>query len=457
MHDPPRSRGLPRLSDLAPEVAATVVRVAGDIAVVIGDDGVIRNVADGRQPLPRADHDWVGRRWADTVSQATRGRAEALLREAREHGVSRRSELNHPGAEGSEIPFSWAAVRLGDGGPLLAVGRDLRAVSAIQQRFQETQMSLEREYWQRRSSDGQHRQLFQVVHDAVLVLDADSGLVLEANAAAGALFERTGQSWAGVSPGSLVEDGQRARLDELVFNTRAYGAATELRLRTAGQGTTVDVSATLLQGGERRRLLLRARQPEPETPSILGFVNQTADAVLVADSSGGVLCANPAFLALCGVPEEVQARGRSLGALLGGDDAPWAALLARVRAEGIVEGARVPLRRPAGRAAAVSVSASSLADGDQERVGLVLRALPQEAAGPAMLQLELTGLPLQVGQATLAELLAEVARQAEAQLIRSALGLGEGDLARAAQHLGIAPEELRQRMSALALPAAGEA
>ncbi len=455
MHEPPRPRGLPRLSDLAPEVAATVVRVAGDIAVVIGDDGVIRNVADGRQPLPRADHDWVGRRWADTVSQATRGRAEALLREAREHGVSRRSELNHPGAEGSEIPFSWAAVRLGEGGPLLAVGRDLRAVSAIQQRFQETQMSLEREYWQRRSSDGQHRQLFQVVHDAVLVLDADSGLVLDANAAAGELFARTGQPWAGVSPGSLVEDSQRAHLDELVFNTRAYGAASEQRLRTAQQGTTVDVSATLFQTGERRCLLLRARRPEPEASAILGFVDQTADAVLVADSAGGVLCANPAFLALCGVPEEAQARGRSLSALLGGDDAAWAALLARVRAEGIVEGVRLPLRLAAGRAAVVTVSASSLADGDQERVGLVLRALPGEAPGPSALQLDFTGLPLQVGQATLGELLAEVTRQAETQLIQSALRLGQGDLARAARHLGIGRDELLQRMSALPLPAPG--
>jgi hypothetical protein len=50
-----------RLSEMASEVASTVVRVAGDIALVIGQDGVIRSVADGNLPLAGSGATWVGR------------------------------------------------------------------------------------------------------------------------------------------------------------------------------------------------------------------------------------------------------------------------------------------------------------------------------------------------------------------------------------------------------------
>jgi hypothetical protein len=124
-----------RLSELAPEVASTVVRVAGDIALVIGEDGVIRTVAEGTMGLHQDGQDWVGRPWVETVGDTARKKVELLLHEAQLHGVSQRRELNHPLPGGTDIPVSWAAVRLGNRGPVLAVGRDLRAIGAIQQRF----------------------------------------------------------------------------------------------------------------------------------------------------------------------------------------------------------------------------------------------------------------------------------------------------------------------------------
>ena len=46
-HDP---QAASRLLELAPEVASTIVRVAGDIALVIGVDGVICQVAASGTP-----------------------------------------------------------------------------------------------------------------------------------------------------------------------------------------------------------------------------------------------------------------------------------------------------------------------------------------------------------------------------------------------------------------------
>ena len=44
----------------------------------------------------------------------------------------------HGGNGAGDIPVAYTALRLGKGGPVLAVGRDLRAIAAIQQRFQRT-------------------------------------------------------------------------------------------------------------------------------------------------------------------------------------------------------------------------------------------------------------------------------------------------------------------------------
>ena len=43
--------------------------------------------------------------------------------------------------------MAYSAARLGESGPMLAVGHDLRAQAALQQRFVAAQEALERSYW----------------------------------------------------------------------------------------------------------------------------------------------------------------------------------------------------------------------------------------------------------------------------------------------------------------------
>lgn len=457
-----------RLSDLAPEVASTVVRVAGDIALVVGADGVIRSVADGPAPLHPGGQSWVGRAWADTVDASARQKVELLLHEAQSHGVSRRREFNHCSPEGNSIPVSWAAVRLGDSGPVLAVGRDLRAVSAIQQRFMDAQQEMERDYWQRRQTESHYRQLFQVAHDAVLVLDADSLEVLDANPAAGALL--------GAAPGELqglhgmqlrhfIEAGLRSTLDELLVTARSSGRASEVRLRVAGSGAPIDLSATPFRADAQHCLLLRARRAGAsagEPQAVMDFIGQTPDAVVVADSAGRVLWANPAFVDLCEAASEARLKGKPLAEALGGEALQWATLLARVRSRGIVGQATVTLHPPSSSKPAlrVGVSAALLADGDQEHIGFTLRAMPAvlAAVGTAdELALDVAALARRVGQASLADLLTEAQRMAEVHFIQAALQACGSHIDATAALLQLPAPALLARMAQLGLPVLGSA
>lgn len=445
------------ISELAPQVASTVVRVAGDIALVIGEDGVISSVAEGAISLSDAGQDWVGRPWVDTVSDAARKKVELLLQEAQQHGVSRRREVNHDTGGGANIPVSWAAVRLGTSGPVLAVGRDLRAIGAIQQRFMDAQQELEREYWHRRQAESRYRQLFQVAQDAVLVMDAATLKVLEANPAAGPLFETAEADLLGQTLNRCMEPAARAPLDELLITARTTGRAAEVRLRVAGSGLPIDLSATPFRAEEQRCLLLRARRAVPSSTdpkAVLDFISQTPDAVVVTDSAGRVLWANAAFVELCEAPSEARLRGRQIADAVGGDKQQWSTLLARVRTRGIVGQATLAIRTPGAPALMVGVSSALLAEGDQEHIGFTLRPAPAMTAPvgtAAELAMDVTQLVGRLGQLSLEDLLTEASRMAELHFIQAALRSSGGRLDAASAALGMEVKGLLSRMNHLGL------
>jgi transcriptional regulator PpsR len=451
------SRDLGALSALAPELASTIARVASDIALVIDSDGVIRKVAQGANPLAPACADWVGRRWVDTVTGETRAKVESMLGEARSGGVARRREVNHPGQAGSDdIPVAWSAIRLGDGGPVVAVGRDLRAVAAIQQRFVDAQQELERDYWRRRQAESRYRLLFQAASDAVLVLDSDTLNVLDANDAALGLLGRVAGGLVGHPLPECVATAARPAMLDLLASARATGRAGEVRLRSLGAEGAVDVSATPFRTPDGQHLLVRARRDvnasaDVDTPTaVAAFVEQTPDAVVITDSSGRIQFANRAFVASVGQGDETQLSGRLLPELLGDTGGQWHALLARTRIQGIVSRATLEMRAAGSAPATVDVTTALMAEGEQERVGFTLRpatgslrSTPQPADEWLQGMAELTKL---VGRIPLPELLSEVGHLAEKHLIESAVMRAGGLAPVAAEMLGLTAEGLQLRL-----------
>lgn len=449
---------LSALSTLATEVATTVASVGGDIALVIGHDGVIRNVAEGAGPLAGSMTDWVGRPWTETVTVETRRKVELLMQEVLTGGVARRREVNHTSASGVQIPVAYSAVQLGAQGPVLAVGRDLSTVAAIQQRFLEAQQDLERDYWQRRQADTRFRLLFQVLNDAVLLVDATTFEVLEANAAAESLFAAAPQGLLRAHLPDCVEAHSRAALSELLSTTRTLGRPGELRVRPQGPGLPVEVSATPFRSEHQQLLLVRARDTHTGSPSrplqdesrrLVDFVQHTPDGVVITDTTGRVLMANPAFAAMCGAHGEKDLRGRALDELFGDTLGQWTHLLNRARQRGIAVQEVLSIHTEDGQAS-VDASAAMLAEGDQECVGFSLRLLrqgsPLIATLDASLVSALAQLTQQVGRLPLADMLSEVQFIAERHLVSRALEVADGHVERAARALGLTVDGLELRM-----------
>ena len=467
---PPGVADLPDLgplSDLAPELARTFVTIASDIALVIDANGVIRNVALGQDPISNAAAGWVGQRWADTVTGDTQRKVEQLMSEVRSAGVTRRREVSHLNLGGSEVPVAYAAVRLGRDGPVLAVGRDLRAVAAIQQRFVETQQELERDYWRQRQAESRHRLLLQAAHDAVLAVDAADLRVLHANPAAGLLLGVAPMALAGLTLTDLVTPASRPSVRELLIMARATGRPAEMRahlamLDGANPGMLadtveriVDLSATPLRVDEHMHLLVRARVALGAGGVLAELAQSAPDGVVVTDPSGRMLAANAVFLARHGLASDADVANRPLADWLGPAAPLLAPLLAQARLEGLAE-----QRHHSG----LVMAAALLTEGDQECIGITLHRggilpahLPPQAAEMA---LAVDRLARQIGVATLPDLLLEASDLAERHFIEAALARTEGDPRQAALLLGIGLDHLWQRMrhhriNTLAGPGAG--
>jgi transcriptional regulator PpsR len=453
-----------RLSPVANQVAEVMASIASDLALVVDADGVILNVAEGSAALPTQCSQWVGHRWVDTASTDTRRKIELLLDEARAGSVTQRREVNHPIVDGDDVPIAWTAISLGENGPLVAVGRDLRTVAAIQRRFLDAQHEMELDYWRRRHADSRYRLLFQVASDGVLLVDAATLELIEANDAARRLLTPDPLIGPRRPLAGILPPAASAPVMELLTASRGTGRAGEVSVRFADGGSAWAVSATPFSVNEQQQLLVRLRQQErlqtgeDQSALMRTLVESTPDAVVVTDSSGRILLANPAFVSLLREGSDARLRGQRLTDVVGDTDGSWREAIARTRAHGLCP--CTPLTVGHGEiGVAVEVSSSLLTDGDQEHLGFALRIVdPPRAASlsaPPDLWPELATLRAQVGLASLDELVREGAQVVEHGLVRTALRLASGRVAAAAQLLRVEPERLARLLSEMDQPEPG--
>lgn len=447
-----RDRQPPNLDGLsawAPELAQALVMLSSDIALVLDANGIIKSVAQGGvdHVTPRTQ-EWIGSAWVDTATSETRGKVEQMLKEVNSTGRSRRREINHPGAMGATIPIEYTAMRLGESGPVLAVGRDLRAVAAIQQRFLESQQDVEKAYWRARQADSQYRLLFEVATDAVLVVD-ETLQIVEANQAASQLFELAIEQLIGRPVTLGFERQSHGALEELFMVARRTAQPSELRARVIGRLTATSVAATPFRSERGMRLLVRVRTvhtpaSSAELSSALGrLVGKTTDGIVVTDSSGRILVANPAFVELLRLDAGTDLRGRFLMEWIAAPPVLFETLLSQVRREGIARSAESRLRSRNGEVVTAEISAALLTEGDQECIGFTIHCVARRAVvSGERLKIDMEDLASRLGSDALPSLLRDGKELIESFLIENAVERSGGNLSKAAELLGTSIDRL---------------
>jgi len=444
------------LGELDAEAAATLIAATADVALVIDADGIVCDLAVGGDgPAVEGCADWVGQPWKDTVGADSRRKIEELLHDAAKKLPIRWRQVNHPSSSGDDIPMLYSATQIGSKGRVVAIGRDLRATAALQQKLLDVQQSMERDYLRLRHAETRYRLLFQMAAEAVLIIDATTQRVVEANPAAAQLLEESARRLVGRRFPEGFDAPSTQSLQALLSAVRAAGSAEEARVRLLEGRREFLVSASMFRQDNASLFLVRlspiaADSADAAMPSaqsrLTDIVASLPDGFVVCDTDGRILTANRAFLDLIQLTTEEQARGQSLERWLGRPGVDLNVLLANLRQHGAVRMFATSLTGEYGSSTEIEISAVSSPSSEPPCLGFTVRNVARRPAaearrGPALPRSveQLTEL---VGRVSLKELVRETTDVIERLCIEAALELTGDNRASAAEMLGLSRQSL---------------
>jgi len=488
--------GKSSLGDLDAKTATRLVGAASDIALVLDGRGTILDVlTQSDEPGLRGSRAWLGQPWVQTVTAESRQKVEALLRDAQTaaDATARWRQVNHPTKDGDDLPLLYAAVRIDDDGGgrakgcIVAFGRDLRAMVALQRRLVDAQQAMERDYWRFREAETRYRHLFETSSEAVLIVDGVTQKVLEANPVARTLCATSRARLVGAGLPALFDAGDAERLQNLLAAARSVGRQEPMHARLAG-GSEILVSASVFRQDEAAFVLLRLNPVRHEVavagkaagrgrtartvrmaPAeaavdeavLRAYLQNAPDGLVFCDSAGKVLAANRAFLTLAQLSAEEQARGQALDRWVGRTGIELGVLMTNLRQRGTVGLFVTSMRGEYGGDTEVEISAAMLDAGGSTMMAFALRdierRLKPETAHNAALAMprsvsELTEL---VGRTPLKDIVSETTDLIEQLCIETALEMTHDNRASAALLLGLSRQSLYVKLRRYGLGSLG--
>ncbi len=424
---------------------AAIVKAASDVSLVVDPADVVVEVNHGTD-IPNQVAGWRGRPLDEIVSDRSRATVRKMLRLARDARPASRFDVGHILANQSELPLRYSAVRLGLNGFVGMFGRDRREEIDLREKLASNRQSLERSAQLQRQADAHYRLLFETASSPMVVVDADTGRIRDANPRAAALFGTTPSALTGKRVSAIAARGDQAEILAMFAGVVAAGMPLSAQAH-AGDGSPIRLDAALFRAGDLKLVMIQIEAIEvgqaargDQAPGLDALLRQAPEAILLTDEAGTAVWANEAFLSLSGVPIAAQLVGRTLDALFDWHGTEQEIALNNARRLGSVPAFAATLRGVHGRLADVEMSIVALR-GSPGGYGLVLRVVPTEPAPRDKAEGDLArtaeGLVELVGRVPLKDLVRDTTDVIERMCIEAALRLTGNNRAAAARALGL--------------------
>ena len=441
------------LGQLNPDEVAHIVQASADISLTLNRDGVIQSIAFGNPDLRSPNLEgWVGKNWLDVVTSESRPKIQALLQDANETSLSRFRQINVPSPGSADLPLLCATLKIGSTGQIIALARDLREISLLQQRLVDAQQAIERDYTRLRQLETRYRVLFEMASEAVIVLDANTFKIIEANPRAADLLGDSVKKLNGRLLMDYLTKGDRIQVQSLLSKV-AY-TSTVADLNTSIQsGQEVYLSAAPFRNENQSLILVtlkRAgefidRQDSSAQSLVIQALENAPDGFIVTNSAGKILTANQAFLRLIMSDKLEQILNESLDRWLERSSVDLRVMLSNLQEKGAIKLFATSIRDTFGTLHPVEISAVSVPYPHAclgftiREIGSRIRSKIQPEESITRSSEELTQL---VGRLPLKEIINETTDLIEQLCIKAALDLTRGNRVSASEMLGLSRQSL---------------
>jgi transcriptional regulator PpsR len=301
--------------------------------------------------------------------------------------------------------------------------------------------------------------LFQVASEAVLILDAQTRKVLEANPAAIESMGEGGKRLIGRSFPEGFDDDSTQAIQSMLGAVRATGRTSNVTAKSADGKAEFIASASLFREERSSFFLVRLAPLHPaaagvavpkQKSKVLEIVASAPEGFVVTDLAGRIIFANRAFLDLVQLATEEQSRNESLERWLGRPGVDFNLLTAQLREHGSLRLFATQLRGEYGTVTDVEICAVSVVDGEEPCLGFTIRDVGQRVTFDRQVSREkprsVAQLTELVGRVPLKDLVRESTDMIEKLCIEAALEITGDNRASAAEILGLSRQSLYAKL-----------
>ncbi len=434
-----------------------------DVKIVLDADCVVREASAANELSEEAVNRWVGRPWADTLAGIDQAALSDLVRSSGIDGVTPIFHLSQRFPSGLVAPLEYLMFPSPERDEFVAVGRDVRVVANLQSRLAAARQSMERDYWKMRELESRYRSLYEASSDPLLLVDAQRFEVIEANPAAILVLGLASDEIGGDIVANLlgaIAPGERELVSATLTRAREHGIAPRMLITAGGRGDTYMLSASLLEQEHADLLLVHlsptdnaaVRNDNPARVSYsIGEVFELApDGIALLDEHGVLLDANQSFLGLIGQSTLAGVAGQTIDRWLGSPGGDWGMLLDSLKLCGTVRQYPTTISGELGGSIRAEISAVMKPRTDGSFIVLYARDIGRRPESPdeaTMLLQFLREMSVQLGQASLKEIVSTAVGLVERYYIGVALDAVEGNRTAAARMLGVSRQGLYDKLA----------
>lgn len=376
-------------------------------------------------------------------------------------------EVSHDFGDGIKLPMRYAIHWIPDREEFLLLGMDQRPVLEMQQMLLNAQIALESDYEAQREITTRYRFLMDFTTDAVVLVSAVNGQIVDINHNAATLLGSTRAELikrsfadqfvgrhrtdilAAISASSSLdttlstEMETRANARKLLLTPKLFRAAGEqlsmVRIGEVAQGSAAD-----------GRLMANLRD----------LFHRGADAIVFTDKEGVILAASETFLNLTDAPSLPAVRGRSMADFLSRGIVDLKVLLENARRAGQLRMYSTKLKTDFDANVTVEISATWLDDRSEPVLALIIRNASNAAAmraDTATPEANMRGVMELVGSSTLKDIVSDTTNVIEKICIETAIELTRNNRVAAADMLGLSRQSLYVKLRKYGLLSRDEA